>query len=119
MTLLWRHFNSLRPSDTYSSASLNLPYRIIGTDNGLSPGRRQVIIWTNDGILLIWPPLGTKFSETLIEIHIRLENGGHFVSASMCVNDHANKQVWTDDQTDDNIQTYKGGGGDERSQVET
>ena len=30
--------------------------------------RRQAIIWTNDGILLIWP-LGTKFSEISIEIH--------------------------------------------------
>ena len=35
---------------------------IIGSDNGLSPGRRQAIIWTNAGILLIWP-LGTNFSE--------------------------------------------------------
>ena len=26
---------------------------IIGPDNGLSPGRRQAIIWTNDGILLV------------------------------------------------------------------
>ena len=41
---------------------------IIGSDNGLSPGRRQAIIWTNDGILLIGP-LGTNFNETLIEIH--------------------------------------------------
>ena len=41
---------------------------IIGSDNGLSPGRRQAIIWTNDGILLIWP-LGTNFSEILSEIH--------------------------------------------------
>ena len=41
---------------------------IIGSDNGLSPDRRQAIIWTNDGILLIGP-LGTKnFSEILIEI---------------------------------------------------
>ena len=40
---------------------------IIGSDNGLSPGRRQAIIWTNDEILLI-EPLGTKFSEILIEI---------------------------------------------------
>ena len=40
---------------------------IIGSDNGLSPGRRQAIIWTNDGILLIWA-LGTHFSEVLIEI---------------------------------------------------
>ena len=42
---------------------------IIGSDNGLSPGRRQVIIWTNDGILLIGP-LGTIFSEILIEIYM-------------------------------------------------
>ena len=40
---------------------------IIGSDNGLSPGRRQAIIWTNAGILLI-EPLGTNFSEILIEI---------------------------------------------------
>ena len=41
---------------------------IIASDNGLWPGRRQAIIWNNDGILLIWP-LGTNFSEILIEIH--------------------------------------------------
>ena len=42
----------------------------IGSDNGLSPGRRrQAIIWTNAGILLIGP-LGTNFSEILIEIQI-------------------------------------------------
>ena len=40
---------------------------IIGSDNGLSPGRRQAIIWTNAGTLLIGP-LGTNFSEILIEI---------------------------------------------------
>ena len=40
---------------------------IIGSDNGLSPGQRQAIIWTNVGILLI-EPLGTKFSEILVEI---------------------------------------------------
>ena len=41
---------------------------IIGSDNGLSPGRRQAIIWTNAGIFLIGP-LGTNFSEILIETH--------------------------------------------------
>ena len=66
---------------------------IIGTDNGLSPERRQAIIWTNAGILLIGP-LGTNFSEILIEIQTfslkkirlkcRLRNVVHFVSASMC-----------------------------------
>ena len=35
----------------------------IGSDNGLSPGRRQAIIWTSAGIL--WR---TKFSEILSEI---------------------------------------------------
>ena len=40
---------------------------IIGSDNGLSPGRRQAIIWTNAGILLIGP-LGTNFGEILAEI---------------------------------------------------
>ena len=42
---------------------------IIGWDNGLLPGRRQAIISTNAGILLIGP-LGTNFSEILIEIYI-------------------------------------------------
>ena len=36
--------------------------------NGLSPGRRQAIIWTNAGILLI-RTLGTNFSEILGKIH--------------------------------------------------
>ena len=40
---------------------------IIGSDNSLSPGRRQAIIWTNAGILLIGP-LGTNFTVILIEI---------------------------------------------------
>ena len=39
---------------------------IIDSDNGLSPDRRQAIIWINTGILLIGP-LGTNFSEILIE----------------------------------------------------
>ena len=41
---------------------------IIGSDNGLSPSRRQAIIWTNAGILSI-RPLETNFSEILIKIH--------------------------------------------------
>ena len=66
---------------------------IIGADNGLSPGRRQAIIWTNAGILLIGP-LGTNFIEILIGIQIfsftkmRLKvspaKWHPFVSASMC-----------------------------------
>ena len=42
---------------------------IIGSDNGLSSGRRQAIIWTNAEILLIGPLVGTNFSEILMEIH--------------------------------------------------
>ena len=41
----------------------------IGSDNGLSPGRRQAIIWTNAGILLI-RLLGTNFSEISLKIHL-------------------------------------------------
>ena len=41
---------------------------IIGSDNGLSPSRRQAIILTNGGILLI-RNLGTNFSEILSEIY--------------------------------------------------
>ena len=50
---------------------------IIGSDNGLSPGRRQAIIWTNDGILLIGP-MGINFSEILIEIHTFFIQGNAF-----------------------------------------
>ena len=55
---------------------------IIGSDNGLSPGRRQAIIWTSAGILLMGP-LGTNFSEILSEIntfsfekmHLKMSSG--------------------------------------------
>ena len=42
---------------------------IIDSYNGLSPSRRQAIIWTNAGILSTGP-LGMNFSEILIEIDI-------------------------------------------------
>ena len=41
---------------------------IIGSDNGLSPGRRQAIIWNNDGIWLI-RTFGKNFSEIFSKIH--------------------------------------------------
>ena len=55
---------------------------ITGPDNGLSPGRRQAIIWTNAGILLI-RTLGTNFSDILIKIntfslkkmHLKMSSG--------------------------------------------
>ena len=50
---------------------------IIASDNGLSPSRRQAIIWTNVVILLI-RPIGTNFSEILIEIHIFSFKKMHF-----------------------------------------
>ena len=66
---------------------------IIGSDNGLSPGRRQAIIWTSVEILFI-EPLRTNFSEILIEIHtfsfkeidLKMSSGNRrpFVSASIC-----------------------------------
>ena len=41
---------------------------ITGSDNGLSPGRRQAIMWTNAGILLIGP-LGKFNQNSNISIH--------------------------------------------------
>ena len=74
---------------------------IIGPDNGLSFGRRQAIIWTNAGILLIWT-VGTNFSEILIEIlTFSLKNAFESVVCEMaamlfrskCVNITANKNT--------------------------
>ena len=59
ISIWWHHHvNSLRPSGKLI---------IIGSNNGLSPGRRQAIIWTNIGILSIGP-LATNFNEILIGI---------------------------------------------------
>ena len=67
---------------------------IRGSNNGLSPGRRQAIIWTSTGILLTGL-LGTNFNEIWIEIHtisfkkmhLKMSSGKWwpFVSASMCL----------------------------------
>ena len=46
---------------------------VISSDNGLWPGRRQAIIWTNAWKLLFGLPRTC-----------RLGNGDHFVSASIC-----------------------------------
>ena len=80
---------------------------IIGTDNGLQPDRQQATIWTN-AVILSMSPLGTKFSEILIEIHTfsfkkmhlksrkgRLRNGSDFVSVSMCrARCNSSKHAW-------------------------
>ena len=65
---------------------------IIGSDNGLSPGRRQAIIWTIAGILLIGPS-GTNFSEILIGIqtfsfkkmHLKMSSAKWRPFVSVCV----------------------------------
>ena len=87
-----RHFHTLTHWGRVTHICVSKLF-IIGSDNGLSPDRRQAIIWTNAGLLLIgtW---GTNFSEILIQIHafsfrimhskISSKNGAHFVSASMC-----------------------------------
>ena len=56
-------------------------HTIIGSDNGLAPGRRQTIICTNDGILLI-EPLGTNFSAILIGIQTFSFNKMHLKMSS-------------------------------------
>ena len=54
----------------------------IGSDDDLSPSRRQAIIWTNAGILLI-APVGTNFSEigfkiqsfSFMKMHLKMSFG--------------------------------------------
>ena len=65
MTWLFTKINLLRPSDVFIYVG---KLSIIGSNNGLSPSRRQAIIWTNVGLLLIGTP-GTNFSEISIEIY--------------------------------------------------
>ena len=69
--------NSLRPETHICVSKLT----IIGSDNGLLPGRRQAIIWANVGMLLIGP-LGTKFSEILIETYMFSFKKMHFKMSS-------------------------------------
>ena len=73
----------------------------IGSDNGLSPGRRQAIIWTNARILLIGS-LGTNFSEVLIEIysfsfrkiHYKMSSWIHFhVNCYWCLNSKVSRRA--------------------------
>ena len=47
--------HSSRPSYAYIYAPVN--YAIIGSDYGLSPVRRQAIIWTNEAGLRIYAPV--------------------------------------------------------------
>ena len=85
---LWPFFNVLTHWGRATHICIS-KLTTIGSNNGLSPDWRQAIIWTNVGILLI-EPLETNFSRILIEIYAfslkknALENGGYFVSTSMC-----------------------------------
>ena len=59
---------------------------IIGSDNGLSLGRRQAIFWTNTGILLIGPLTNKfqwNFNQNSLFENVPQQNGVYFVSASM------------------------------------
>ena len=71
---------------------------IIGSDNGLSHGRRQDIIWTNAGILSIGP-FGTNFNEISIEIQTFSFKNMHFKKSSakwrpFCLGLNVSKTAW-------------------------
>ena len=67
---------------------------IISSDNGLSPGRRQAIIWTNAGISLIGP-LVTNLSEILIEFHSFSFKKMHLkMSGSIFLHLASNSETW-------------------------
>ena len=77
--------NSLRPSDTYMRQ-----LTIIGSDNGLSPGRRQAIIW-NNAVILLMGPLGMDLMNIFVQENA-LENVCEM--ASILSRPHCAKQVW-------------------------
>ena len=77
----WVDFQVARTIYGSPQATCYFTHCIIGSDNGLSPGRHQAIIWTSAGILLIWP-LGTNFNEILIAIHTSLFNKMHLNMSS-------------------------------------
>ena len=94
------NFNETQMSDIYwhADSPLDLGQNPVLTLLVKRPaGLHQAIIWTNAGILLIWP-LATNFSEILIEIntfslkkrHLKMssEKWRPFVSASMCWDQH-------------------------------
>ena len=70
--IYWHMFVLLSPDElTHWSRVTHIclsKLTIIGSDNGLATGRRQAIMWTNAGILLI-QTLGTNISKILSKIH--------------------------------------------------
>ena len=102
--------NSLRPNDAYICVNKLI---IIGSDNGLSPDRRQAIISTNAGLLLIGP-IGTNFSEILTGIltfsfkKMRLKVSSAkrrpfclSLNVFSCLSDHCMKTQWCSDAITD------------------
>ena len=79
-------------------------YTITGPDNSLSPGRRQAIIWTNAGILLIGH-LGTNFGDFFIEIkafsltnlylNVSSAKAAAILSRPQCVNVKWHVSAWS------------------------
>ena len=75
---------------------------ITGSDNGLSPGRRQAIIWTNNGILLI-ESLRTNFHKILIKIykfsfkkiHFKMLSGKWWLSCPTSMSLQPSYPQWT------------------------
>ena len=91
-TYIYVYINSITkvpfPPDAIGLNSLNRvthicvdELTITGWDNGMSPGRHEAIIWINTGISLIGP-LGTNFSEILIEIQVFSFKKMHLSSAN-------------------------------------
>ena len=84
---LWHQFTSDSPAHHHLTHWDRVTHicvsklTIIGSDNGLSADRRQAIIWTNDGILLI-RTFRTHFSEILSEIHTFSFKKMHFNMSS-------------------------------------
>ena len=84
-----KYINSLSPSNAY----MRCKQTIICSDNGLSPGRCQVLMCTNAGISLTGP-FRTNFSGISIEINtflfqkmhlkVHLENSSQLDSAPIC-----------------------------------
>ena len=66
---------SLKPIEAVSECT------IMGSEHGLSPGRRKAIIWTNYKIVLIWT-LTTNFGELLREDHVFASRKMHFKMSS-------------------------------------
>ena len=94
---------AVRPRDlTYYSHKPVMPLNslrpvhltIIGSDDGLSSGRRQAITWNDAGILLV-RTLGTNFSEILCEIHTFLFKKNAFEFVIRKLSGNVVKDRWT------------------------